>query len=188
MKTEAEALKCYQKLITKDLQRSLVESSSELDTRSGIYTEVVTIWLMIFQRLNPDRSLAGAIEKLRSGYFEDILDTRSSRVCEGKISSGTGGYSRARNRLDLSRVEEAADAINHSLDTITKEERDRHQKLFLIDGATLKISSTEKNKERYPPHDNGRSAAHFPIIRCSVATNAHTGVSMRPSYASFTKT
>jgi hypothetical protein len=82
------------------------ESSSELDTGSGIYTEVVTIWLMIFQRLNPERSLTGAIEKLRSGYFDDILDTRSSRVREEKILSGTGGYSRALNWLNLSRVEE----------------------------------------------------------------------------------
>ncbi len=185
MRTEASALKFYQKLITEDLQRSLLESSVELDTRSGIYTEVVTIWLMIFQRLNPDKSLAGAVEKLKSGYFEDILDLGSIRVRERRISSNTGGYSKARNKLDLSRVEQAADAINQSLDNITKEERERHQKLFLIDGSTLKISSTAKNKEKYPQYYNQHGVSHFPLVKYSVATNAHTGVSMRPSFGAY---
>lgn len=185
MKSEEICLKSYQGLITKDLEISLRESSLGLNTRTGIYTEVVTIWLMIMQRLNPDKSLAATVEKLKSGCLEDVLDVRSSRVRNKKISSNTGGYSKARNKLDISRVEKVADTINECLDNITKEKSCSHKNLFLIDGSTLRICSTEENKDHYPQYYNQHGFSHFPLVRYSVATNAYTGVSMRPSFGAY---
>lgn len=186
MKSEGICLKSYQRVITKDLEIALRDSSLALKTRAGIYTEVVTIWLMIMQRLNPDKSLAAVVEKLKSGCLEEVLDVRSSRVRNKKISSNTGGYSKARNKLDIVRVEKAADTINECLDNITKEEkRDNHRNLFLIDGSTLRICSTKENKDRYPQYYNQHGVSHFPLVKYSIATNAYTGVSMRPSFGAY---
>lgn len=54
-----------------------------------------------------------------------------------------------------------------------------------MDGSTLRVSYTEKNVEAYPQYQNQHGKAHFPLLRVEVATNAETGVMIRPAYGPY---
>ena len=66
--------------------------------------------MMIHQRLNPVKSLSGAVSALQVRGPIDILDEQGSLPARvGKISDNTGG--RARERLPMAVAEHVADDV-----------------------------------------------------------------------------
>lgn len=174
-----QALQHYENVISKEFIEELLASRS-VATRDGIFSAAVVVWLMIYQRLHPDHSLASAIEELRVGPSSSLLDRSSGSIkarCQ-KISTSTGGYANARQRIDLSIVENIADRLNASM--FSSEE-----KIFILDGSSLTISYSPENIEEYPQYTNHYGKAHFPIVRVGVAVEAGTGVALRPAFGPF---
>ena len=66
--------------------------------RRGIYATQVVLWLMIVQRLQAAGSLADTVQLLLHGIAAPLL-LNGKCVGEGRISSRTGGYCRARQKL-----------------------------------------------------------------------------------------
>jgi hypothetical protein len=141
---------------------------------------------MIFQRLNTDHSLAAAVEHLRSGELDDVLLSGGSLPARTRrISGSTGGFCRARERLALPLIESAVDGINSALEeTHTKNSYEGLQ-VFVIDGSTIRVPYTPENIEQYPQYENQFGKAHFPLLRVGVATNAITGIAIRPAYGPY---
>ena len=78
-----------------------VEESNEIQPlgNAAVYKTSVVIWLMLFQRLNPDASLKDAVEY----FFVNAPKGKQAnrRLSEGTLSTGTGSYSDARKRLSI---------------------------------------------------------------------------------------
>ena len=68
--------------------------------RQGVYSAMVVVWLMIWQRLEGNRSLAAAVQYLVQGDAGD-LQTDCKRWTEEKVSAATGSYCQARQRLPV---------------------------------------------------------------------------------------
>lgn len=183
MDIEESALKFYRSLVNEQFVESLT-TAGRVSRRGGVFPAVVTVWLMIFQRLHPRHTLSAALEQILDGKFVDFLDQRILRR-RNRGSRSTGGYSRARTRLPLESVEKAADAINEALISTHRAQTWKGRRVFAIDGSTLRISATEKNCEEFPRYKNQYGEAHFPLVRFGVASDVVTGVALRPAYGAF---
>lgn len=184
MRNIEEALKYYRSIVSEGLKETLKHDPG-CATRGGIFSSVVVIWLMIFQRLNEDHSLSAAVDELRAGRVKELLDTRSKKAQSGKISGGTGSYSNARSRLLLEEVNRVADAISTALINAHGNKQMYGYKIYTVDGSTVHIPYTEENLEKYPQYSNQYGNAHYPLVRIGVATDALTGVALRPSYGAY---
>lgn len=169
--------------------RGLVVASGAAP-RAGIFTATTVMWLMIAQRLSPDRTLALAVENLRRKRETELLKAEqgSCRVRAHRISPGTGGYAQARKRLPLAVVEEVADKLTESVLLLERKQKKEAQELFIIDGSTVQVCHTADNLQTYPQHENQHGQAHYPLVRICLATHADTGVITRPSFGPYSGT
>lgn len=178
-----DPLAFYRATITPEYVEGLLRGAG-IAPRTGIFTAVIVVWLMIAQRLSGDGSLSEAVESLRGKRERELLalSRTSGRARTGRISSRTGGYSQARKRLPIELVEQVADRLNEE---ILKYHRSRvrvSQDVFVIDGSTLRVAHTPDNLCEYGPYENQHGEAHFPLVRICVATHVETGIITRPTF------
>ena len=90
-----------------ELLRELVDWSAadrEFPQRgNAVYITSVVLWMLVSQRMNPERSLESAVKRLILTPPDFV--PKNKRVIEGTLSEATGGYSRARKRLQREAVE-----------------------------------------------------------------------------------
>src|SRR6266542_5317555 len=65
----------------------------------GVYTVELTTWMMMRQRLDGKATLSTAVQEVTAGRPQALLPSHK-RLVEGTLSSNTGAYSLARQRLD----------------------------------------------------------------------------------------
>jgi hypothetical protein len=146
----------------------------------GIYLLSVVVWLMMWQRLDGRGTLAAAVQQVVQGALGDLLPPEK-RVREQRVSSNTGALSRARKRLPLEVVEETCDQIfAHLMKPV--EATTLVEKLFLVDGSSMRLAHTASLVEAYPLGSNQHGEAHWPVIRVLVAHHLGSGLATRPCW------
>ncbi|MCI5065105.1 IS4 family transposase [bacterium] len=158
----------------------------ETRSREGVFSPVLTMWLMLLQRFQQRHSLSGALEALVSGKVGEVLsrNNRSKRVRRGELSASTGGFCKARQQLSLEKVNSVAELVNKELAQQSKGEGLWHGKAaYFIDGTTITLSRTDSILEKYPSNICGKRDAHFPQLRCLCMHNVINGLALSPSYA-----
>src|SRR6266545_3188565 len=107
--------------------------------RQGIYNAGVVIWLMIWQRLQGNRSQQAAVQYLlQRGAGEMQIDCK--RWNEDRVSSATGSYSTARQRLPGPIVREVTERMVAQLRVEMEEGWEGLQRpVFMVDGTTLQL-------------------------------------------------
>ena len=78
-----------------------------------VYTTLVTLWMLILQRLGGGKSLEGVVKEVVSRSGGLLPDNK--RVREKTLSLSSAAYCEARQRLKLSTVEYFADRVSSSL-------------------------------------------------------------------------
>lgn len=74
-----------------------VQKELGIPSRRGIYSLVVVLWLMIWQRLQPRGTMSHAVRQLVQGAGRSLLSP-CKRVREGRISTGREAIARASKR------------------------------------------------------------------------------------------
>lgn len=181
------ALKLYRQVVTPALVEATLESTAiAYEQRGGIFSTAVVVWLMIFQRLSGDHTLARAIEHLKTAGVRELLissEAGSIKARHGRISSATGGYSHGRQRVPLSVVESITDTLNKEISKANlhdKKEKSEAEKVYSIDGTTILISHSEENVKEYSQHKTRLGVSHYPLMRVTIATDVTSGVATRP--------
>lgn len=90
--------------------------------------------------------------------------------------------------MPLAVVEQVADKLVQAIDDAAGGFALAGRSMYVLDGSTILVSHTAKNIERYPQYRNQYGAAHFPLVRVGVATNAITGTALRPAYGPYNGT
>jgi len=144
----------------------------------GIYSLSVVVWLMMWQRLEGRGTLAMAVQQVVQGVLGDALP-QEKRVRERRVSSNTGGLSRARKRLPLTAVEMVCDRIFTEL-IATALSVGLLSRLFLLDGSSLRLPHTAELVKAYPPGSNNHGEAHWPVVRILMAHHLGSGLAVRP--------
>jgi hypothetical protein len=112
------------------------------DYRERIYTPTDTLSMFLSQALNADRSCQNAVD-----------DWFMSRQGSGlsQVSTNTGAYCRARQRLPTEMVREL---VRHSGKQLTvrlpKQWKWKGREVKLVDGTTLSMPDTRLNQAVYP--------------------------------------
>ena len=109
--------------------------------RRGIYSLVVVIWLMIYQRLNSKGTLSSAVQFLarQAAHWKGCAEV-GKRVREGRISIRTGGYCQARLRLPTLVASSVCEHLFGQLQVLMREQLpEMPRPVFVIDGTTLRL-------------------------------------------------
>jgi hypothetical protein len=150
--------------------------------RDGVYTVGVVIWLMMWQRLHGNRSLAEAVQHLLQGGVRELLsDCR--RCADDHISAATGSYCQARQRLPKMVVSEVTEAI---VDQLREEMQEGWNGLirpiFMVDGSTLRLQHSPDLVRAFPPGGNQHGENHWPVMQIVVFHDVFSGLAVQPNW------
>lgn len=144
---------------------------------NAVYTSSVVLWMLVHQRLKPDASLEAAVKHL--------LETRplylpeNKRLAQGTLSTETGGYSRARQRLPLEVVQWFSSEVSRSIISASKPLLD-DRLIFLLDGTTIALSPEKELQAAFPPASNQFGEGVWPIALLTVFHELGSGCALLP--------
>ena len=164
------------------------EKDARVKRNNGIYSPLVTMWLLVTQRLHGGASLETAVLELLRGLPASFWPRPCERIRqwreEGKApSSHTGAYNQARQALPLSIVEQSCDRIFEQL--VAQMDQSAWPEMgraFLLDGSSMRMAHNPALCELYPPGSNQHGEGHWPLLRVLVAHDLRTGLAMRPEW------
>jgi len=125
--------------------------------RERLYPPTETLSMFLAQALNEDRSCQKAVN-----------DAAIQRIVGGlpAVSTTTGGYCRARQRLPLAMVSELVCQTGELINTqIPEQWRWQGRRVHLIDGTTVTMPDTKENQAVYPQQSSQKPGLGFPICR-----------------------
>lgn len=155
------------------------QASSKI--RRGIYSAQVVLWLMILQRLHAVGTLAAAVQLLQQGAA-DLLLQDCRRVREKRISSRTGGFSQARQKLPTVLCGQVNLEITEQLRELLRTEDRNAPRVYVIDGSSLELEPSKELLRSYPPARNQHGASHWPVLRMVVLHELATGLAEEPQW------
>lgn len=146
-----------------------------------VYTPAVVVWLMVYQRLHGNASLAAAVGELlrmvREGPEEALPANR--RIADQTLSASTAAYSQARTRFDGGVADAFADTVFGTLVAATPPSW-QARRVFVVDGTTSKLASNPGLRALYPPASNQHGTGAWPILHWAVAHELASGCAVRP--------
>lgn len=145
---------------------------------NAVYLNSVVLWLLVSQRMNPDSSLEAAVKLLIDSRPKLLPDNR--RVTNKKLSTNTGAYSRARDRLPLEAADWLAREVSQSLINATPPTFEG-RRVFLIDGTTLTLAPEEELRRQFPPASNQHGEGVWPVALVVVAHELASGAALVPA-------
>jgi len=146
-----------------------------------VYTPSVVVWLMVYQRLHGNATLAAAVGELLR-LTRELPATAlpaNRRIEEQTLSASTAAYSQARTRFDGEVAEAFADDVFGTLMTAMPPSW-QNRRVFIVDGTTSKLASNEALRLLYPPASNQHGPGVWPILHWAVAHELASGCAVRP--------
>jgi hypothetical protein len=144
---------------------------------SAIYTASVVLWLLVYQRLQPQATLETAVKHLLASAPDFCPDNK--RIREKTLSAKTGGYSDARQRLPVEVTEWFANEVSDSIIATTRPSLGE-RRLFLIDGTTMTLAPVKELQTAFPPARNQHGEGVWPVALLLVAHEWESGCALLP--------
>lgn len=142
-----------------------------------VYTSLMTVWLLVYQRLHAGRTLTDAVTEFVQSDPEFLPENR--RVREGTLSSNTGAYSRARKRLKCEVTDWVATHVYDSLVSATTPSLG-DRRVFILDGTTVTLATTKALKAAFPPACNQHGTSVWPVAQMLVVHELESGCAILP--------
>jgi hypothetical protein len=179
-RTEPDSLlPLYQNILTAEWLK-FAQKQTGKKFRRGVYSVRVVIWLIILQRLNRGSSLVTAVQMLLQGAAAPLLD-QCHRVHKGQISSRTGAYCQARQRLPKLLCRMVSQQILEQLMQVLGLDPGG-ARMFILDGSSLELEHCPQLVRLYPPAVNQFGRSHWPILRIVMAHELDTGLALPPCW------
>lgn len=142
-----------------------------------VFTASVVLWMLVFQRLKPDTSLENAVKHLLENRPAHLPENK--RLREDKLSTNSGGYSKARSRLPVNVVKWFADEICQGIISTT-DPTFNQRRVFLIDGTTIALAPEKELQTIFPPASNQHGEGVWPIALLTVFHELSSGCALLP--------
>lgn len=163
----------------KQLWKLLVTSEKRFYSR--LFTPIVTLWYLIFQRLGFDSTLQAVVTDARTGGADSLSKHLSKRL----RSNATTSFSDARQRLPLSFLSETLTVQATQIVNLTAQSLWRGLQVSLLDGSTIRLRPYGDIPEHFPPHGNQhKSPPYWCLMRVVVGFCAFTGAALRCRFGS----
>ncbi|MEX0865966.1 MAG: IS4 family transposase [Pirellulales bacterium] len=140
-----------------------------------VYTTLVTLWMLVLQRLGGGRSMEAIVKEVLS-YSGDLLPD-NKRIREGRLSESSSAYSQARKRLSIETVEFFTQHVCDSLIESSPSWFDG-RRAFIIDGTTITLAPTEELRKAFPPATNQHGETVWPVAMLLVAHELQSGCAL----------
>jgi hypothetical protein len=144
---------------------------------NAVYTTAVVLWMLVYQRMNPDKTLEAAVKKLVKSKPNFLPDNK--RVTEGTLSTNTSTYSQARTAMPLKASEWFAQQVSQSLIDATRPSLGK-RRVFTIDGTTITLAPEPELQKAFPPALNQYGEGVFPVALLTVCHELSSGASLIP--------
>jgi len=144
---------------------------------SAVYKTSVVLWLMLFQRLNPNTSLRDAVLHFVETAPDELKTNK--RLREGSLSTKSSSFSDARHRISLKAAHWFEDRVSSSIISSTPPSFN-DQRVFLIDGTTFTLAPVAELQEQYPPASNQHGESVWPIAHVVLAHELSSGAALPP--------
>lgn len=176
-------LDLYQRIVHPEtLPHTSGQPECKRKIKRGIYSVPVVLWLMILQRLQSRGTLASTVQLLLQGAADPLL-LPCRRVRHNRISSRTGGYCQARQKLPQLLCRQVSQQIVEQLRIVLNQTRSAGRaNIFLVDGSSLELEHDQHLLSRYPPTTNQHGQSHWPTLRIVVMHDAETGLAQLPCW------
>jgi putative transposase len=173
-------LQLYQRTLSAGVLRYL-QKNTNLRVRRGIYAAQVVLWLMMVQRLSAAGTLRTAVQLLLQGVAGPLLPN-CRRVRRRRISAGTGGYCRARQKLPTLLCRQVMREMLLQLRQIVGSNQPGQRPAFLLDGSSLELEHCRELVRAYPPAPNQYRRGHWPVLRIVVMHDMYHGLAEEPCW------
>lgn len=155
-------------------QRCRTKKKKKKSSGSRFYQRIfslrVTLWYLIFQRLQFDPTMAAVVSNLRAGGA-DRLGGRGRKLSRKIRSTRTSAYNQARQRLPMELLQGALAHLGKAIIKWVRWERPRQ----ILDGSTLAVLLTGSLAKAYPPARNQNGASDWCVMRIVVGFCARSG-------------
>jgi len=139
-----------------------------------LFNPLVTLWYLLFQRLNPDHSLDAALSDARSGGADRINPKLSRRL----VSDSTGAYSDARQRLPWEFLAQALSLQGRKIIGLSPATLWHGWVIALLDGSTVRIRPHGRMAKEFPPNRNQYGRPYWCLMRVVVGFCALSGAAL----------
>lgn len=158
----------FLELLTDDNLSSIIENNLP-EHRKNIYTPTRTLSMFLAQSLNEDRSCTKAVN--------DLIIQQQQQNNMRKISSNTGAYCLARQKIPLPLVTQLTTKIADLVHEKTPQNwLWKGKRVHLIDGTTLTMPDTPENQKKFPQPGGQKTGLGFPICRVLAVSCLSSGV------------
>jgi hypothetical protein len=177
----SQLLQLYQKAAPASFFEQIC-AEQDYHFRQRVYTLAVVVWLMMYQRLQRNRTLGAAVQFLLQGHADRLLSP-CKRVVQRQISANAAGYCQARQELPTLVASAVTDRLVDQLRHEMQEGWPGLQRpVMLIDGTTLQLRHEAELLERFPPGHNQHGENHWPVLQLVVFHDVYSGLCLRPSW------
>src|SRR5580658_1743322 len=170
----------YQRVLSAGVLEYL-QKQTGMKTRRGVYSAQVVLWLMILQRLHPVGTLAAAVQLLIQGAAGSLLQN-CRRVRKKRVSSRTGGYCQARQKLPTKLCRQVGREMMEQLRKALGLEDDEAPRVYLLDGSSIELEHNRELVKNYPPAQNQHGVSHWPVLKIVVLHELQSGLAEEPSW------
>ena len=147
-----------------------------------IFSLRVTLWYLIFQRLNFDQTQAAVVVNLRGGGADRLGKQRKRKLSRRVRSTQTSAYNQARQRIPLELLTAALAHLRQGLLKLVGLAPLPHQRpgpaertRQILDGSTLAVLVTPLLAKAYPPARNQSGPSDWSLMRIVVGFCARSG-------------
>jgi hypothetical protein len=172
--TPAQLLRFFLQFLPHHALRQL-PALQHLTFYDRLFTPLVTLWYLLFQRLNADHSLDAVLTDAQAGGA-DRLNPKLSRK---RLSASTGPYSDARGRLPVEFLAQALRLQGRHLTGAGPTTLWKNLRLALMDGSTVRLRPHGNIPQQFPPHGNQhQKKTYWCLMRVVVAFCGLTGAAL----------
>jgi hypothetical protein len=166
----------WQELLPESKLEAILKEEN-VSYRNRVYTPIVTLWAMVSQVLDPDKSLSNAVKRLVSWLAAAGVECPSH---------DTGAYSKARQRLPEGVLQRLVPEVAESLEQqVPSTQQWCGRRVRVCDGTTVLMSDTVANQAEYPQHGNQTPGCGFPIAKLVVMFSLLSGAVVAACIAPF---
>jgi len=147
-----------------------------------IFSLRVTLWYLVFQRVNTDRTLEAVVRDARRGGADGLVKARGKKPSKRIRSRQSTSFNDARQRLPERLVRRAFEHGRQvlmrlaGLDPQAEQPPPPEQRsLQALDGSTLGMRSNEAKAKEYPPASNQHGKSYWLLMRIVCGFCTRTG-------------
>ena len=176
----APVLSLFAELFSHRCIQGWIDSQESISGSRGFYRRIyslaVTLWYLIYQRLNADKTLDAAVKDLRAGGADRLSPSRRQPLSKKVRSHDTTSYNDARQRMPVEFLLWALGKIGTSAQKAFKTVALANRSFQLLDGSSLAIASNLAVTPHYPPARNQHGCSDWCLMRVVLGFCAVSGV------------